>query len=491
MEPHPRRLGRYDLLSRLGSGGMGDVYRARAYGAEGVQKDLCLKLIREPRLAQADALARFVREARLWVGLQHGTIVAVFDFGRSGSDYYLAMEWVDGADAGSLVREAPLPDHVAAHVAAEVARALDYAHGEGVVHCDVKPANVLISRAGDVKLADFGLARAVGAEAGGGTPGYASPEQQAGEEVDARADLYSLGILLTTLTTGGRDPSPLEGWMAERVAELTSQAKDARPANAATVANALEGFVARARASGAPSPRELLSARARAAHPEEQETRASLANTRSLLALDDGSMGSTVSAPSVPNPVGPPARRASRTGRIAALGALFVGALALLALAWGPWAPADRSTGTPPENTPSGSTSTATSAGRRDARPAPEAFVPPDVSEAPDSSEALEVRPMERRLGASTSPRVQPSSTPVSGRPRPPREPAHLSINAIPWARVQIDGHDAGITPLLNVELPPGRHVIALENDALGARDVRVLRLSPGASERLVVPLAP
>ncbi|MFK7986728.1 MAG: serine/threonine-protein kinase [Sandaracinaceae bacterium] len=466
MEPHARRLGRYQLLSRLGSGGMGDVYRARTFGAEGVQKDLCLKLIREPRLRQPDALARFIREARLWVKLQHGTIVAVFDFGRSGSDYYLAMEWVDGADAGSLVGSAPLPGHVAAHVAAEVARALDYAHGEGVVHCDVKPANVLISRAGDVKLADFGLARAIGTEAGGGTPGYAAPEQRAGDEVDARADLFSLGVLLTALATGGRDPSELEGRLAEHVAHLTQTDRNARPPDAATVANALEGFVAEKRAGGALSPREVLSQRARDADPEEREARAQLADARSLLALDEDSMRSTVSAPSVPEPVPSP----SRWKRVLPLVALLFAGLG----AWGL------------STTPRGGTDAAPPSASGVADAPPLAPAPAAVMNEPSPTSASEAPEPEAASGNATA--VHAREAP---RRATRRAPAHVSINAIPWARVRIDGRDAGITPLLDVALPAGRHVVSLENDALGVRDVRVLRLSPGASERLVVTLAP
>ncbi|MBZ0120394.1 MAG: serine/threonine protein kinase, partial [Sandaracinaceae bacterium] len=209
----PRRVGRYELLGPVGTGGMGEVHRARAFGAAGVVKHVCLKLIRGARLASPDALERFVEEARLSMQLAHGNIVPVFDFGRCDDGYYLAMEWVDGADAGALLRDGPLPPEVAAHVAGEIARALSYAHtaeGRALIHCDVKPSNVLVSRAGDVKLADFGVATLIGDPTRSGTPAYMAPEQRAGAPVDARTDLYALGWLLAEMITGERSvrPSP-------------------------------------------------------------------------------------------------------------------------------------------------------------------------------------------------------------------------------------------------------------------------------------------
>lgn len=136
---------------------MGQVHRARAFGAGGVSKDLCIKRLRASLIAKRGAVERFVTEARHSMRLVHANIVPVFDFGRVGDDYFLAMEWVDGVDLARLLEheEGPLPAELAAHVCAEVARALDYAHTldrEPIVHRDVKPANILISRAGDVRL---------------------------------------------------------------------------------------------------------------------------------------------------------------------------------------------------------------------------------------------------------------------------------------------------------------------------------------------------
>ncbi len=298
---------------------MGEVYRARAHAAEGVVKELCVKLIRKERLARPGASARFVGEARLSMRLNHGNIVPVFDFGRCGEDYYLAMERVDGVDLETLLsdlrrRGELLPPEVAAHVVAEVARALSYAHGlsEPVVHCDVKPANVLVSGSGDVKLADFGLAT-VARDAPGraGTPKYMAPEQHEGGPVGPATDLWALGLLLTEATSGGLSPRAVdEPELAAIAMELVRPSPEERTGSATVLANRLEAFVARARADGSGSPRERLGGLARrAARPRSERTSGELATTASFVRdgpndafLRSMSMLSTV-PPSTPEPI--------------------------------------------------------------------------------------------------------------------------------------------------------------------------------------------
>jgi len=319
----PSRVGRYVLLGSIGAGGMGEVFRARAYGAAGAVKELCIKRIRGSRLIQSGATDRFIAEARLSMRLAHGGIVSVFDFGRAGDDgYYLAMEWVDGADLRAIVADArhgerPLDPVEAAHVGAEIASALAYAHGEGVVHRDVKPANVLVSRTGEVKLTDFGVAAAVDGGLPGeaprtddqgrrvsvppapdhpvGTPAYMAPEQAPGgpgslrpeasappsgagaaagvDGVDGRADVYALGVVLGEMLAGSRPRpgEPLAGADLARIPDDLFELLDAmlaprperRPGSAAEVADALERFVAAARAAEpGPSPRHRLGERA-------------------------------------------------------------------------------------------------------------------------------------------------------------------------------------------------------------------------------------
>ena len=200
-------LGRYELLRPLARGGMADVYLARRRVA-GIEKRLVIKRLRRDRHRDPRFLDMFIREAQLSMSLVQQNIVPVFDFGRIGEHVFLAMEYIDGRDLGSsLARErgSGLPPILAAFVAAECCLALDHAHRrrEPVTHRDVTPRNVLLSWEGEVKLADFGIAAVVGEAAGTfGTPGYMAPEQANGERVDARADVYALGIVLWESLTG-------------------------------------------------------------------------------------------------------------------------------------------------------------------------------------------------------------------------------------------------------------------------------------------------
>ena len=211
-------LGPYELLQRIATGGMAEVYLARRAGPHGFQKVVAVKRIL-PQLAQdTDFLAMFVDEARVCAMLAHPNIVQVFDFGEQSGELYMAMEYVDGTTAARLVRAASargdeVPLDAALYIALSVLRGLDYAHNarddEGkplyLVHRDVSPGNVLIDRSGAVKLTDFGIARAAEIErrtdAGQlkGKLGYMSPEQVVGRELDARSDLFTAAIVLAEL----------------------------------------------------------------------------------------------------------------------------------------------------------------------------------------------------------------------------------------------------------------------------------------------------
>jgi serine/threonine-protein kinase len=218
IHPAPLMLGPYELLERIATGGMAEVYLARRAGPHGFQKVVAVKRIL-PQLAQdEDFVAMFVDEARVCARLAHPNIVQVFDFGEHDGELYMAMEFVDGTTAARLVRAAAsrneeVPLEGALYIALSILRGLDYAHNarddEGkpldLVHRDVSPGNVLIDRSGAVKLTDFGIARAAEIErrtdAGQlkGKLGYMSPEQVVGRELDARSDLFTVGIVLAEL----------------------------------------------------------------------------------------------------------------------------------------------------------------------------------------------------------------------------------------------------------------------------------------------------
>ncbi len=214
-EPVQKSLERYDVLDRIAVGGMAEVFLAKAYGAHGFEKTLAIKRIL-PELAKDPEFAqRFIAEAKVAVRLSHANIVQVFDFGRIGESLFIAMEYVDGLDLAAMLRkfkdegrQVPLP--AAFHIAIEIVRALDFAHGHNVVHRDVSPSNILVSRAGEVKIADFGIAVAARPHAKGGAGPrkvmgkwrYMSPEQARGDTLDTRSDLFSAASVIFELFTG-------------------------------------------------------------------------------------------------------------------------------------------------------------------------------------------------------------------------------------------------------------------------------------------------
>ncbi len=219
------RFGEYELLARLGQGGMAEVYLARAQMAEGLYKIVALKRI-HPALSENPQFARmFVEEAKIASELNHPNIVQVFHFGKLERTYYLVMEYVEGLDLGRLVRRFAkrMPPGLAAFVVQNVAAGLDYAHRKRdmygrpleIVHRDISPQNILISFDGAVKIADFGIARARGQDEEEGVVkgkfAYMSPEQALGQPVDARSDIYSVGVVLYELLAGKAPFGHLKG----------------------------------------------------------------------------------------------------------------------------------------------------------------------------------------------------------------------------------------------------------------------------------------
>ena len=213
-------LGRYKLVKKIGAGGMAEVYLARAFGAQGIEKQLVLKRILPAYVRDAHFITMFVDEAQVASRLNHSNIVQIYSFEQVGRDYVLSMEFIDGADLTKVIvaarrQKRPIPPPLSAWIIHEVARGLDYAHkrkddhGEplDIVHRDVSPQNILVSYEGAAKVADFGIARArqLGEEASGiikGKFAYMSPEQAKGDPVDRRSDIFSLGVVFFELLSG-------------------------------------------------------------------------------------------------------------------------------------------------------------------------------------------------------------------------------------------------------------------------------------------------
>ena len=226
-ETSVRKIGGYEVERELAEGGMGVVYLARQPTLE---RPVVLKRMRRELAQDEEAEARFWREARSAAGIHHPNVVCVYDCFQWRGEPYIACEYVDGLDAASaLAKGGRLPPRIAALIALEVARGLDELHGRALVHRDLKPDNVLLGRGGEVKIADFGIAhdaRARSLTRSGvslGTPDYMSPEQLRGEKVDARSDLFALGVVLYELLTG-RVPFALE-----ETAEASDEAAAAEP----------------------------------------------------------------------------------------------------------------------------------------------------------------------------------------------------------------------------------------------------------------------
>jgi serine/threonine-protein kinase len=208
------RLGNCRILAEIGSGGMAVVYRAVQ---EPLGREVAIKSLKPSIAADSGFAKRFEREARFMASFQHENILNVYDLVKDRGTMHIVMEYVQGIDLHELLERATrLPVDVAALIALRVARALDYAHFRGVIHRDVKPANIMVSKNGEVKLMDFGIARderqsdPIEGGSGLGTPSYMSPEQILGDKLDFRSDVFSLGIVLYQMTTG-RKPFVEEG----------------------------------------------------------------------------------------------------------------------------------------------------------------------------------------------------------------------------------------------------------------------------------------
>ncbi|MFY2560588.1 protein kinase domain-containing protein [Corallococcus terminator] len=283
----PKPFGRYSLVSRLGKGGMAEAWRARLVGEAGVTKPVLIKKVL-PEYAQDERFIQmFISEARISASLSHGNIAQVFDFGRTDGEHFLAMELVDGPPLHRIIKRAlqhglsAVPVAQAVFIAMEICRGLHYAHTRkdsrgvplGIVHRDISPENVLVSYEGQVKVVDFGIAKARELRGFNTEPGvvkgkylFFSPEQARGEDVDARTDVWAAGVVLYQMLCGrlplqgpeyvvmhqlqeGRFPSArslrpeLPAELDDIVQKALAVKKEERFESALALAEALSGFL--------------------------------------------------------------------------------------------------------------------------------------------------------------------------------------------------------------------------------------------------------
>ena len=219
----PEAFGRYYLIDRIAMGGMAEIFKAKTFGHGGFENILVIKRILTHLSEDQQFVRMFMDEAKITALLQHTNIVRIYDFGKIQSNYFIAMECVEGKDAKQILRKMAerrklLPREFAVYITMEAAKGLDYAHKRttlqgqplNIVHRDVSPSNILVSYNGEIKVADFGIVKAENVaedtDAGmlKGKFEYMSPEQASGKDLDRRSDIYSLGIVLWEMLTGRR-----------------------------------------------------------------------------------------------------------------------------------------------------------------------------------------------------------------------------------------------------------------------------------------------
>ena len=261
--------GRYEVLSRIGTGGMADVYLARD---QLLGRQVAVKLLHHRFAEDQEFVERFRREASSAAGLSHPNVVAIFDRGEWDGTYYIAMEYLPGRSLKAVVREqAPLEPAAAIDIVIQILQAARFAHRRGVIHRDLKPHNVILDEEGRAKVTDFGIARAGASDmtlTGSimGTAQYLSPEQAQGHAVSAASDIYAVGIVLYELLTG---TVPFDGETAVTIALKQVSATPLPPSAVVSHAPTHPPGVASTHPADAASTGTRAPAPARAAIPPE------------------------------------------------------------------------------------------------------------------------------------------------------------------------------------------------------------------------------
>ena len=222
---------RYQIFRVLGSGGMANVFLAKDLN---LQRNVAIKVLREDLISDPSFRARFLQEARLAANLSHPNIVTIYDFGHDAGQFYIIMEHVEGTDLKTmLLREGKLPISQAISLMIQIGTGIGYAHRAGLVHCDLKPQNILVSTDGRVKITDFGISQALASlateepsEIVWGSPKYFAPEQAAGISPSPASDVYALGVVLFEMLTNSL---PFEAASSEELAHLHQTALPPSP----------------------------------------------------------------------------------------------------------------------------------------------------------------------------------------------------------------------------------------------------------------------
>lgn len=219
----PKQFGKYYLIEKIAVGGMAEIYKAKTFGVDGFEKLLAIKRILPHCAADKDFITMLIDEAKLTVSLSHANIVQVYDLGKIGDDYFISMEYIHGINLRDIMyrcreTQRPIPPEISVYIIAEVCKGLDYAHRKSdaqgqplnIIHRDISPQNILLSYEGEVKIVDFGIAKAamnISHTMAGilkGKIAYMSPEQALGKAIDNRTDIFSAGILLYEMLSNSK-----------------------------------------------------------------------------------------------------------------------------------------------------------------------------------------------------------------------------------------------------------------------------------------------
>ncbi len=478
LRPGPLFHDRYEILGPLGRGGMGMVYKARDRRLD--DEVVAIKVLR-PDFAQDPAMAsRFRSEIKLARKVRHRNVCAIHDYGEDRGLLYISMEFVEGVDLKQVLkRSGALPPDEAYAVAMQVGAGLQAVHDAGIVHRDLKTPNIMRDASGVARLMDFGVAKRVGEGAATvtghivGTPEYMSPEQAQGMKVDARSDIYALGIVIYEIFTGQvpfrgetpistilkhiNDPPPLELPPAGRLApELRA---------------VLKRCLAKDPADRYASAREVGEALREAQRPSRRQV---------PMATE------VLNAPTLPRSMSPRPRRALQPWL---LGVVAASAAAVVLLVRSPTFAPDTAALPPPPPTLAAAPPITL------AVPVPP--VASDPAPSPVAAAVTAARPTPR-------PARSPSPPPAAVRTPPPAVPTPtaavvppttvpapvgnglLQVVVKPWGEVVVDGRPIGTTPLDRVTLPAGAHAIGVRHPLYEPWEGRVT-IRPGQTERVVV----
>ncbi|MDQ3339801.1 MAG: protein kinase [Myxococcota bacterium] len=471
-EEVPKRLGRYELIGQLATGGMAEIHLARLAGEGGFEKIVVVKRLLPELVASPAYVSMFLDEGRLVSRLDHPNICEVHELGRDGGEYYLAMPYLDGIAVHELIARPRDPDRTAqlqitAGVVVQACAGLHHAHElkdadggpAGLVHRDVSPSNLFVTSSGVVKVLDFGIAKVRGAtetEVGTikGKQQYMAPEQLLGEALDRRCDVFALGIVLFELATHSRlfkrasdyltaravleEPVPradavdpaVPKALADVIEKALARDRDKRYATAAELATAIEAAIQVGKsadiAAAVTSTDELSKMRTRQARVIDQ-ARVELPTVTSVDVLAPTVAYRSPAAAATP-PTLVDARPVRRRDPIA-IAVIFVAmaAVAILLVV------------------------TRDSSTTKAVIDAPVAMTTPTDAAPADAAPAEAPATIEIDAGDIEMPPVDISRPPA-------KQPGMLSIDSTPWATIYIDGSSLGITPIVKRSLPAGRH---------------------------------